>query len=244
MNSMSIESKTRLSFWFPLIKAAGLPVPKTQIVGISPDEDRSMVLLLDGNLPPCWEDLINRIEVSAEAFGYPFFLRTDFTSNKHDWDDSCCVRNPAKLSHHVENLIAFSEMADMFGGVPVGAFVLREMLPTVPAFYAFNGMPIVREFRVFVRDGLVEHIQPYWPPEAIERSIIEPSLKSWRTALQMMSVLDDETKQVLTRLALQANAAVPGYWSVDFLDVSGCWVLTDMAEGDLSFKCNPQAAGV
>lgn len=229
------DDKSRLSYWFPLIESAGLPVPRTKIIRLADGEN--LYDLLDGNMPACMTSLVDRIEDAAKDFGTPFFLRTDYTSAKHDWADTCCVKDVHLLSRHIAQIVEYSECVDMIA-LPSDVWVVREMLKTNPAFHAFRQMPIVREFRFFVRDGSVEHTQPYWPAD----SITQPDCDHWRDWLAAMSVLDNADRSVLSDMTLRANQAVPGYWSVDWLDtVDRGWVLTDMAEGDASFKYEPSS---
>lgn len=235
------DSKTRLSYWFPLIEAAGLPVPKTRIVALSDDDFADFYSIFDGETPKCWDRLLADIAKAAnEVGGVPFFLRTDFTSAKHDWKDSCFVSDIARLANHVYALAEYSEIADIFGGMPPDAFVVRELLPTSPAFIAFHGrMPITREFRFFVRDGSIEHIQPYWPAATIEDH--EPSEADWRERLTEMSELSGEIYAQLADMTQLVSRAVPGFWSVDWLHTTDRgWVLTDMAEGDKSYRWEPE----
>lgn len=110
------------------------------------------------------------------------------------------------------------------------------MLKTVPLFHAFADMPITREFRFFVQDGTIESVQSYWPPH----SIIWPSCSDWREKLNAASVLTATEMDSLVFRTRLANAAVPGYWSVDWLQTAdGSFWLTDMAEGGCSFKWGP-----
>ena len=239
---MRTDDSTRLSYWFPLVQAAGLPVPRTRIVSLSDEEFRDFSAVFDGKTPECWERLMRDIRAAAEGpdgVGVPFFLRTDFTSNKHNWEKSCHVSDLERIGHYVYDLAEFSEMADMFGGMPPDTFVVRELLPTNAVFTAFWGkMPIAREFRFFVRDGYVEHWQPYWPPESIEGH--DPSVAGWRDVLDEMSQLSNDAFQRLVEMTLRVSAAVPGFWSVDWLQTTDRgWVLTDMAEGEKSYRWVP-----
>jgi hypothetical protein len=230
-----VKSPTRLSYWFPLIEAAGLPVPATRFVRLSDEDVRDLYSLFDGETPACFERVVRDVREAAEGFGVPFFLRTDFTSGKHEWSDTCYVADMARVGHHVAALAEFSVIADMFGGMPFDVFVVRELLKTSPAFHAFRGMPITREFRFFVRNGTIEHWQPYWPPAAFDGH--EPAEPYWRSRLEQMSEMSGPTFETLTDLTKQASAAVPGFWSVDWLHtIDRGWVLTDMAEGDKSFR--------
>lgn len=235
------DNKTCLSYWFPLIEAAGIPVPKTRIIKMDRDEHRTMFChLIDCKAGPCPElaKLVGQIRDAAfdiVGASQPFFLRTGMTSNKHDWQRSCRVNDWKVLPDHIYNLIEFSECCDMLG-LPSDVWVVREMLKTTPMFHAFHGqMPIIREFRYFVEDGRILHRQPYWPAHAVERH--NPSRPDWREVLEKASI---EAPLKLDDLVLKVSAAVPGHWSVDLLETSDQgWFVTDMAEGSRSYKWTP-----
>jgi hypothetical protein len=72
------DCKTRLSYWFPRIKAHGLPVPKTKIIRTTLD----LVPLADGTAVEGFDDLVEQIAAAGNEMGWPCFLRTDFTSSK------------------------------------------------------------------------------------------------------------------------------------------------------------------
>jgi hypothetical protein len=127
-------------------------------------------------------------------------------------------------------------------GLPTDTWAIRELIPTTTLFKCngYAGFPVTREFRFFVRDHDVEHFQPYWPVDAIEEG--RPNRDDWRDLLERASRLSRTTGLGLGRLAREAVEAVGGgYWSVDLLeDRYGSWWLTDMAEGDRSFRYDPK----
>jgi hypothetical protein len=100
-------------------------------------------------------------------------------------------------------------------------------------------MPIHREFRVFVRDGDVEHVQPYWPPDAVKQG--DPDTEGWDITLAHASKFDRSEYTTLAMGAGKACEAVGGgFWSVDMIrDDLNQWWLTDMALGDQSFRWDP-----
>jgi len=214
-----------LSHWFPLLEAAGLPVPKTVIV-------KTDCQLASDEIPDGFAEFLGELREAIETVGgCPCFLRTGHTSAKHDWKDTCYLADRTRLAEHVCRLVEFSEMAGPVG-LPTNVWAVRELLPTVPWFYAFVGeMPIVKEFRCFVRDGDVVCMHPYWPVEAIK----QPSRDNWTDALFEMCDLDDEGKQEVIDLASRAGKAVGGDWSVDILATDIGWYVTDMAAASQSY---------
>jgi hypothetical protein len=229
-----------LAEWYPLIRHLA-PTPLTTIIP-SPD----LVILGYGKDPhagavekaefaaaeKAMRALAKQIKAAAAAYGYPFFLRTGHTSGKHDWDLTCHVPSAGTIPAHIRALCQSSAEADIMG-LPCDVWVVREMLETVPAFFAFRGLPITRERRFFVHDGQVTGWQPYWPPDAIR----EPTHPDWRGKLDYINApIKSSEAAELTGLTERVGAVLPGYWSVDWLwTVGRGWVLTDMAWAERSF---------
>ncbi len=229
------DELTRLSYWLPKIEAAGLPVPRTEIIRV-PDDD--LIEVVDGKTPESFISLVANIWKASETIGVPFFLRTDFTSGKHEWGRTCFVADVADTASHVAALIEYSECVDILG-LPTDVWVVREMIRTKPLFHAFGGrMPITREFRFFIRDGIVEHVQPYWPANAFVGNLMPDTPADWAERLAKASRLTFDERNELTVLTFGACTALGGgYWSVDWLqDADGKWWLTDMAEGEKSYR--------
>lgn len=236
------HARNCLSYWFPLVRDAGLPVPETRIV----TTDAPLVAWITGEASHTQLDsvdwLLADLLAAGDALGYPCFLRTGQGSGKHEWSHTCYWEARDEINSHVARLVEWSELVDVFG-LPSNVWVIRRLIPTTPLFTAFDGMPITREFRYFIRDGEIEHRQPYWPPGAFEdgRLVADgPNKANWEPLLDGASRLGDEERATLDALALRTSAAVPGNWSVDFLQAAdGSWWLTDMATGDDSFWWDP-----
>jgi hypothetical protein len=223
-----------LSYWFPKVQAAGLPVPKTVIVK-APDLSPWLELKRGESLTKGFDGFFNDLaRACAEVGGFPVFLRTGHGSGKHEWQDTCFVPNFDVLPEHAYAIFEWSHMVD-FLGLPTDVWAVREFLETEPAFHAFDEMPVTKERRYFVRDGEVICRHPYWPEAAFEgRSF--PSREDWREKLAVMNSESPEEVEELTALSRRAAAAVPGFWSVDWLRTKNRgWVLIDMAEGERSF---------
>lgn len=244
---MLTMNKTCLSYWYPKIKDL-VPTPETRVLVLEED----LMLLAYGEeavreklaLIPELRKAKKWIHTMAVSIGYPVFLRTGLYSGKHSWGKTCYLRGgrdpeptedeKLEITKHVSHLIDESAMADLIG-LSVNVWVVRRLLRTEPAFYAFHGrMPITREFRFFVFNGLVIHKQPYWPPE----SILQPSKPNWMDRLEAISVLGADDP-ILTTLTERVGAKLDGCWSVDWLWAEGKWWLTDMAEGEKSFRWDP-----
>jgi hypothetical protein len=225
-----------LSYWFPLVQKYGLPVPDTALI----ETESDLTALLDGHEPDGWNAFVEQVRSAVVAMGYPCFLRTGYGSGKHDWRNTCFVRIPEEVDVHIFNLVEWSNLVDIMG-LPTQTWAVRKLLDTVPLFTCkrYGGMPVVREFRLFVDDGGVQHMQPYWPSDAVRRG--GPSVEQWKTLLIGSWQTHHAEREHLHGLALDAHDAVGGgFWSVDLLqDRSGDWWLTDMARGEDSFWWDP-----
>ena len=241
---MGNADRNCLSFWFPKLEAAGLPVPKTVILR-SPD----LLPLLDGMCPKGYGDFWVATKRAAEAIGgFPVFLRTGQGSGKHDWKRTCYVPSLDELSSHVAALVEWSEIVD-FMGLAHDVWAIRELLPTSPVctLPRYGNMPLCCEFRCFVRDAEVLCVHPYWPWESVEHGFPFKPEKGWdddpehdvppgmRGKWEHIVSLGPEDAEAVRNLASQAGEAVGGEWSVDILDTQRGWYVTDMAEAAQSW---------
>lgn len=248
-----IDDLTALTHWFPLLDAAGLPVPKTRILMMPAAAQKCMWAGFDGKpgMPSdvvALRDFAKKLQIAViEVGGPPAFLRTAHTSDKHNWRRSCYIADGSvnELKQRVFNLAEASEMADIMG-LPWDTWVVREFLPTIPWTTCpnYRGMPVCREYRVFVVEGRVCCLHPYWP----EAALIEGGVSSAALAEGDMGGLDydafitltSDELAALTDLAKRAGRAVPGAWSVDILETQRGWMITDMAEAHKSWHEWPE----
>lgn len=210
-----------LSYWYPKIVGV-VPTPETIVC----PTNVQMTALFDGKKPDGWDEFIGVLGRATDYFGYPCFLRTGHTSGKHDWKDTCFVPSREALESHVTALVEYSEMTSLIG-LPYNVWVVRKMLPTKPLGTAFKGMPICKEFRVFVRDGDIQCWHPYWPANAFKQGVPE-----WYNDLCELGEGDQRT---VFYNAVKAGKAVGGHWSVDLLKTNNGWYVTDMATAEDSW---------
>lgn len=229
-----------LSYWFPKIEVAGLPVPKTIIVEMDEPTWWGMLNAMDGQPAPEGADPLAfhaKIAAAADQVGWPAFLRSDHTSHKHRWRDTCYLARREDVAQHVYEIAEFSEIASLGVDLSWRRWAVREMLPTIPhgICRAYGNMPICREFRFFVTDGKMDCYHPYWPEAALSDGDpmwfdgTSPLIDEFN-AIRSVHVFDE-----LHDLATRAGAAVGGSWSVDILETRNGWMVTDMAVAEDSF---------
>lgn len=228
-------------YWWPLVKDLNIPTPETVMIeldmgrwetfGITEDDEESIA---------AWEKVYPAILAATEKLGVPAFLRTDHTSAKFRWDETCYLEYTDSLDEYIKALVDFSEMADLIG-LPVNAIAVREFIEMETGFHAFSGnMPVNPERRYFVNDGAVICHHPYWIEDAVAEGRAEDSEYSqtcdWRERLAQMNTETPDEIELLTDYATSIGSVVDGYWSVDFCKAAdGRWIFIDMATGDASW---------
>lgn len=247
--------KNCLSFWFPKLHEAGIPVPLTTILEIT-DAARSEIWgAFDGKQPgDGLAEFCRQIEMAAAEIGYPVFFRTGQTSYKHAWEKTCRLGRDSDIAQHVFALTEFSECADMIG-LPWNVWVIREMLPTTPIAIlpGYGNFPLVKEVRCFVRGGTVQCAHAYWPTNAIlaglqtretrrlemtDRAAFETEqyrdLKESERIAEICQDLSDQSFMPLAKgIAEVFKDDEP--FSVDLLPTERGWFCTDMALASRSF---------
>lgn len=233
-----------LAFWFPILKnlrGEGISVPETVFIDTNEFDPNCVVALrkmfwMEDMTEEDKKSLIKfiaSVEMAANKIGCPIFLRSGNTSNKHDWLDSCYVKEVKDIASHIQNIAEHSMMADMKGGWPVNIWALRKLIPTKPIFTAFNGFPVTREFRAFFRDHKLECIHPYWPLESLDGYTKD---EKWKNKLLRMNRLSRDEVNVLCAMTLKVAEHFDGWWSLDWLyGKDKKWYAIDMAKGEDSF---------
>lgn len=227
-----IRNKNSMFYWWPLVK--GLPVPQPETIMVRHEgafKGRLSYDPIDGKPDEYFNKMLEGVKKAAQEIGYPVFIRSDGTSNKHDWKNSCYVESEDQLYGHICNILEFTAMVMM--GPSFMGVAIREFLELDWRFKSHWGeMPVAREFRMFVRKGKLECWHPYWPPSSIER----PTVDNWYEVLNEMQTLNSKELKHLTKMAETIGKAVGGYWSIDLCHAkNGTWYMTDMALGDDSY---------
>lgn len=221
-----------LSYWYPRIEGK-VPTPETQILTLADATNwHELGQLCEGVVPSAFHVVKFFYKEAIEWFGLPMFMRTGQGSGKHDWARCCHLTQVDEIGSHIANLVEWSQMVDMLG-LPVNVWVAREMLDTTPLFrcIAYRGMPIVREWRVFVDGREAIKAMPYWPEEAIEQG--RPDTPDWRSH---MAHLREDAPFEAIKMAETVGSLLPEHkWSVDVLEANDGLYVTDMAIAENSW---------
>lgn len=233
--------RNSILYWLPKVHQVDVPMLKTVLVSTS-DDWKELQLVGEGARRL---NEFRAIEAACRTFGFPVFIRTDLMAAKHSWNSTCFVPTPDDLQEHLANLVEHTLNCDMIGR-PVKGFAVREYIKMESSFAAFDGLPISRERRYFVKDGEVKCHHPYWPEDAIRFIVPEyPEPPDWRDSLSRMNHESFDEIDTLTVYAEKISAVLEGYWSVDFCrckpttERHGTWYFIDCALGAESWhpKC-------
>ena len=235
MGLLGKRKQNCLSFWFPILRDGGVAVPRTEIFTLSPKDGWDMVRVLDGETSAPFDRVAAFVERCTAKLGLPMFLRTGEGSGKHDWDRCCNVTGELPVTRHIAALVEWSHLVDMMG-LPHNVWVCREMLATDPLFRCtrYGNMPVVREWRFFIRAGLIDCWHPYWPTVAIEQG--RPDDEDWRSEIEYLACPPPAAADAL---AARAACLFDGYWSLDLFEASDGYYVTDMALGEQSYHHTP-----
>lgn len=233
--------KNCITYWLPKLFKLKIRIPNTIMIDMN-KVDKNFVPAMKKMFwmkKPNKEDRIaltkfrQILENMAHKIGYPLFLRTGQTSQKHEWIETCFIKSQIQLLKNAQNLAEFSIMKDFKGGFPINVWVVRKLLKINPAFKAFYGMPITREFRYFIKDGKILCRHPYWPEEAFKGMVKD---KNWKSKLEEMNELKNFEQEDLDIMAEKIAEEFKGFWSIDFLqDNRYQWYVIDMATGEDSY---------
>lgn len=229
------RDKTSLLYWYPIIKDIAL-TPRTEIVMLN---EKELNKYWRGEGDACSLGRLTQEvkKVIKAKFTLPVFIKTDVYSDKHNWKNSCYVDSLDNLDNHLFEIIAGSRCADILGGLPIEAIIVREFIPMKTLFKAFWGeMPVNPEIRVFIKNGKIICHHWYWIEEAIEDGTDEESLPAnWKEILDDVKY-DYANIDYILSIAEQIAKKLAGFWSIDFcLSKDDKWILIDMAEGSKSW---------
>lgn len=222
------SNKNCISFWFPKIKdIPDILTPKTYIV---PFHYNDLLNAMDRKISESYKISLEKVKESAREIGYPCFIKNAHFSGKHSWANSCYVESEDVLEDHILNITSDAYCLGLSDSL---YFVVRELIKTKPAFFAFGGTPITKERRFFVKDGKVTFFHAYWPPFSINN----PDCENWEEKLAELNYISREEELLLTQLSEKVSQNIEGAWSVDWLESEdGRWYLIDMALEENSFK--------
>lgn len=233
-----LDNKTRYSYWYP--KIGGLVrTPKSMYWSISYNSWCNMLDACEGRCKVNSEilDVAECIyQWTKENCTNKAFLKDFVFSSKHNWKNACFLDcedlTVDKVLHHMMMIV---NDAVCVGCEPGLGFVIREFIDTSYApFTAFDGMPVVKEFRMWAKGGELVGYQPYWYEGAIDGHA--DTENDWKPVLEHLNTLTITQFLHLKRETERISAALDGFWAIDFMMCSNNkWWCIDLQEGRTSY---------
>ena len=227
-----MSDKTSMCFWWDKVKHLDIPMPKSVIIPFDKPTQRAYDTLNEVGL------VQNRMvmRLAGHIDKYPIFIRTDQSSAKHSWVNSCFIESEDRLRNNLYRILEFNLTCDMMG-LPATAFVIREYIPMAEVFKAFADMPVNPERRYFINNGKVICHHAYWIEGAIDSGHHKTDLPAdWKAILATANHEGDYEITFLTKQANMIAEILDGFWSVDFCrGADGRWYFIDMAVGEKSW---------
>jgi hypothetical protein len=213
MDRLSFRKESEFQNWYSKISGI-LPTPETIILKLNDDVKKILWTAFDGEAAPADLDLSLYYD-ALDCIGYPAFIRTENGSGKHQYDQCCFLGKKEDLYGHMVSLLEWSETVDLFG-LSFNFLVIRKFLPPISEFKAFLGMPVAKEYRVFIRDGKYVCKHFYWPEEAIEVFGNYNLPDNWKDLLVATSLIQESDHETLQEYAETFGAYNPGNLRVSF----------------------------
>lgn len=239
MWKFSGDERNSMSYWWPKIRDLAVNQPHT--IRIDINRKAAYSALMDHEYNDWAKETLKRLEqllqLKADMFGYPVFMRTSEVSGKHHWEDTCFVANRDIIIKNFwtlleENYLAIDRIPD--------AIFLRQFIPMESYFTAwYHNFPVNKEVRTFIRDGRIECQHPYWPKGAMEQG--KPSDPDWESKFEKLRNITPMDAGEINGIVDQVRKVFnEDWWSVDCSKgKDGKWYLIDMALGVVSahFDC-------
>jgi len=245
---MSVEDRNSMLYWWGLVKDLPVPKPRTRILRL--DERTVRMFFEFPHLPReekrkftrKVEEIIEQLRGFAEELGgYPVFLRSDYTSGKFCYYDDplYMIRSEEDFKKIWSLICECHEPLDVHFLLPPrpNALIVREWL-NIEKWAGVIKRYNTIEVRVFIKDGSVVEIYPYYHFEELLKHLprrldiieLEKLKKDYE---QYVKIIERDLQQIVKYSSIIARK-VEGYWSVDFAK-AGEWYFIDMATGELSW---------
>lgn len=148
-----------------------LPESYTTIQSLTP---KTRWMTFEGELP------LERVMTLLADFGDAPLIVKDFVkSQKHYWHEACYI--PSAADHATVERVS-RRFLELQGDSLNEGLVYREFVALDPlSTHSKSGMPLTKEFRVFVLDGVVMFVTNYW--DEGDYAGVEPPLPLFREVL-------------------------------------------------------------
>ncbi|BDS09794.1 ATP-grasp domain-containing protein [Aureispira anguillae] len=154
---------------------------------------------------------INNFKEALAVFGnHPIIVKDYVKSQKHYWKEACFIPDASDLKQVEKITKRFIELqdVDLNVGIVYRAFVELEPLTT----HAISGMPLTKEFRLFVKNGKIIAAANYW--DQGDYDLVAPNLIFLKAVIP----------------CIKSN-----FFSIDIAQQKdGNWIIVELGDGQVS----------
>lgn len=170
---------------------------------------------LEGLTFPTW----SRLEEVQKNDG-PFVLKGRTNSKKQDWNGSMFAESWADAVRIEGKLSSDGLIGDQ-------GIVIRKYIPLVTYFRAIGGLPITKEFRIFVFNNKVVSKGFYWHAFSGDFEVLDIKIPS------VECIPEKFLNEVIERISKSDNA--PVFYVIDIAeDLTGRWWVVEINDGQMS----------
>ena len=211
-------------FWLPRIHMTGVPTPRTRVVSV--DAGAMMEYLRNPGCPSVIDDMVAELVQAGDDFGWPLFIRSDYTAAYHRWQDTCYVSSE---EHLPLNIRAIYEEC-VLRGYPIYNLYAREFLLLDSYESDRDGRPYGREYRIGIRDGQVESFSRARDNDLLWTNNTAATINN----IERLATIPPHERDYIVNLAIRACQNLFGNWLIDVAKlVDGGWAVIDAERGDL-----------
>lgn len=234
-----------LQDYYPIISnIEGISTPKTQFVSIDDAVIFYQCITL-GFETKCTNEIKSYIEnkVNNANIIFPCFFKLATRSLKHALYGECMIFQTKEdfISKIPEIIYGMAANYDNDRYVS-NTFCFRELLDIDYSVNNYGQMPLINEYRTFIKDGKITAFMPYYSYESFAQNFLKYGEKrpekheECRIAYDKIVKLTESDKKEIERISFEISKVMPAHHSLDIMqDLHGKWWIVDMQPAEMSF---------
>jgi len=234
-----------LQDYYPILsKINGISTPKTQFITIENGAIFWALIKLGSN-GECVNEVVCYIEnlIKETGIQFPCFFKLATRSLKHALDGECMIFQTKEEFMSLLPKIGDGMFANHDNDHYVSnTFCFRELLDIDYSVINYGQMPLINEYRTFIKDGKITAFMAYYSYESFAKNFLGYDEKrpekheECRIAYDKIVKLTEEDKNEIERISLEISKVIPAHHSLDIMqDLHGKWWVVDMQPAELSF---------
>lgn len=234
-----------LQDYYPIIsEIEGVSTPKTKFITI---ENGAIFWALAylGSDNKCINEVIDYIDnlIEKNEIQFPCFFKLSTRSLKHALYGECMIFQTKEEFMSSIPTIGAGMLGNYDNDRYVSnTFCFRELLDIDYSVNNYGQMPLINEYRAFIKDSKITAFMPYYSYESFSQNFLKYGEKrpekheECRIAYDKIVKLTEEDKNEIERISLEISKIIPAHHSLDIMqDIRGKWWVVDMQPAEMSF---------